>query len=810
MKIQKIKVSSFRGIPNDFERELNYESMVIEGDNGTGKSGLIDAVDFLLTGKIKRLSGEGTGNISQEQYGHHIDKTSEDAKVEAIVKFKGKPLVIERKLSQPTKLKRIKGEEKFFDNLNIFLETGQFSLSRRELLKFIICTDQDRSKAIQELLDISEIEKVRKAIDQSYKLQKDEKDKLQDEINTDISSLKQDLKLSPSSDFNNIRDRINEYREKLKAEKITQWDQSPNILKGIHFEKVFSNSSLTKDKFERSTHFLMKKNESLKEEKTKLAKIINKILKTESFEKLTKTNDLVRLGMTLLTDDTCPLCDTEWKDRDLIGYLKSKLKEANDAIQLKKDFEHISLKLVSFLEKYVSDFQYVISESRRLTDESGALIKELETSITFIRNRIKLYKDIFNSKELLSKIENETNIIDLPNWDTLGKIVSAFAKKLPEESKEQKIYQALTSAKNKRENIKKCETKIKLQTNKINLVKKINQNFENRKDSFFKDLYREIENDFIVYYKYLNKDELNFSANIEDQKGSVGLTVDFYERGKHPPHALHSEGHQDSMGICLFLALMKKIKGKDFSIALLDDVMMSVDIGHRRKLAQLLKDQFPETQFLITTHDSIWAKELRRLQIVSKNNMLKFSNWSPDGGPSYRLNDPWIQCKNYNEQGEINLAGKILREALEGEFQRFCTHLRAMVPFNSDAKWALGELLSGALEAFKRYIKRAKDIAITSKNENNLKDIEKIENMFKTAQQEADIDQWIINPMNHYNEKANFSKEEGRNVIEKMKKFCEAFSYNGDPFIISFDNNRKPVAFTTLHSSICFSLIKNH
>ena len=43
--------------------------------------------------------------------------------------------------------------------------------------------------------------------------------------------------------------------KKLKAEKIIKWDQNPDILKGIQFEKVFSNLSLTKDKFKRSTDF---------------------------------------------------------------------------------------------------------------------------------------------------------------------------------------------------------------------------------------------------------------------------------------------------------------------------------------------------------------------------------------------------------------------------------------------------------------------------------------------------------------------------------------------------------------------------
>ena len=807
MKIQKIKVSAFRGIPNDFERELNCKSMVIEGDNGTGKSGLIDAVDFLFTGKIKRLSGEGTRNIPQENYGHHIDKNKEDATVEAKIQFEGKDLVIKRKLSQQTKLIKLEGEQSVFDNLKVFLEAGQFSLSRRELLKFIICTDQDRSRAIQELLDISEIEKIRMSIDHSYESQKKANDKLKNQIENENSDLKKDLELD-SSDTNVIRNKINEYREELKTEKITIWDQNTDILKDIQFEKISSNLSLTKTKFNRSIEFLKQENKSLIEEKNKIFEIISKIIQIESFEKLTKTNDLVDLGMKLLTDNNCPLCDTEWKEKDLMGYLQSKLKQAKEAILLKRDFETISEKIISFLKTYISSFQNILVEVKKSSKESVTLEKKLETSIKFIENHINLYKNIFKPKELLSTIKKEVNIIDLPNWNSLNIEIHKFLQELPEESKEQNIYNALTSVKTRKENVQRYEKERQLNENKFNLIKNIKDHFEKRKDSFFKNLYKEIENDFINYYRFLNEDEVNFSAELKDKKGSTDLKVDFYGRGTHPPNALHSEGHQDSMGICLFLALMKKIKANDFSIALLDDVMMSVDIGHRRKLAQLLKDQFSETQFLITTHDSIWAKELKNLDIVSKDNMLKFLNWSPAGGPSYRLSDPWTQCENYIKQGEIEFAGKVLRETLEEEFQGFCENLKGMVPFKNDANWGLGDLMNGALQSFNKYIKKAKNIAESNNNEIDLKKIEEIENTFKTAQTEAEIDQWIINPMNHYNEKAKFSKEEGKNIIQKMKKFCEAFSYNGDHFIISLDRSHNLLAFTTSHSKISFSLKK--
>ena len=799
MKIQKIKISSFRGIPDHFERKLDGKSLVITGDNGTGKSGLIDAVDFLLTGKIRRLSGEGTKDISQEKYGHHVDKTKEDAKVEAEIQFKGKNLTIERLLKHPIKLHKLKGDNSIFNDLKIFLETGQFSLSRRELLKFIICTDQDRSKAIQELLDISEIEKVRNIINQSYKKSQAEKDALEIGIKEGYVEIKKKLNLKPSAQLDDIKEKINEWRKILTAEKIIKWEKNTDILQEINFKKISSNVTLTKTNFKQKTAFLSQSNESIKKEKSILIDVIKKILSIKSFEDLTKTNDLVEIGMSLLTENICPLCDTIWKEKNLFDYLKNKLGQAKNAIQLKKDFQTSSEKIQFYLEQYLSNLNNILQDVQNSLYKE--LKKELVISVAFVESRIKLYKNISKRNEILKEIEKELNIIDLPNWPSLKKEVNLCLNILPEESREEKIYQNLTYIRDKKESIHK--NNLKLQKNNFDLVKKIKDHFEKNTSLFFKNLYQEIESDFINYYKYLNEDEAGFSANMKQQKGSVGLKVDFYKRGEHPPHALHSEGHQDSMGICLFLALIRKIKGDDFSIALLDDVMMSVDIGHRRKLAQLLKEKFPNTQFLITTHDPIWARALKNLKIVSENNILKFSDWSLDDGPSYQIDDPWIKCEEYAEKGEIKLSANILREALEGEFQDICSKLEAKVPFKKERNWTLEELLNGSLKAFKDNLKKAKKAA--SNNHDNLQKIEKIENIFTQALQEAKVERWILNPLNHHNEWAIFSKDELKALIKSMKELCKAFSFEDESFIISF-HKYKPIALTTVSGKISFPL----
>ena len=63
MKIQKLQINKFRGIV-DLILTPGEESLVLWGPNGSGKSAVVDAIDFLLTGKIARLLGEGTSGIS--------------------------------------------------------------------------------------------------------------------------------------------------------------------------------------------------------------------------------------------------------------------------------------------------------------------------------------------------------------------------------------------------------------------------------------------------------------------------------------------------------------------------------------------------------------------------------------------------------------------------------------------------------------------------------------------------------------------------------------------------------------------------
>ena len=73
-------------------------------------------------------------------------------------------------------------------------------------------------------------------------------------------------------------------------------------------------------------------------------------------------------------------------------------------------------------------------------------------------------------------------------------------------------------------------------------------------DAALTTLYKTVEDDFSNYYRQINADdEASFKAGLEASAGKLDLEVDFYGIGMFPPMAYHSEGHQDGMGVCLYL-----------------------------------------------------------------------------------------------------------------------------------------------------------------------------------------------------------------------------------------------------------------
>jgi DNA repair exonuclease SbcCD ATPase subunit len=165
IRIEKIKIVKFRGII-DLELNPGGENFAACGPNGTGKSGIIDAIEFALTGNLSRLSGRGTKELSVKQHGPHVDylQNPEKAWVRlevSIPSLGNKKASITRAVAANTRPVIEPADD---DVLSAFANVQlhpEFVLSRRELIRYIIAEPGDRAEEVQALLRLGEVEKLR-------------------------------------------------------------------------------------------------------------------------------------------------------------------------------------------------------------------------------------------------------------------------------------------------------------------------------------------------------------------------------------------------------------------------------------------------------------------------------------------------------------------------------------------------------------------------------------------------------------------------------------------------------------------------
>jgi hypothetical protein len=290
-------------------------------------------------------------------------------------------------------------------------------------------------------------------------------------------------------------------------------------------------------------------------------------------------------------------------------------------------------------------------------------------------------------------------------------------------------------------------------------------------------LYDDVQADFSTFYKTINEDdEVKFTAKLTPSAGKLDFDVNFYERGLFPPGAYHSEGHQDSMGVCLYLALMKRLFGDQFTFALLDDVVMSVDAGHRYQFCKLLKTHFPDTQFVITTHDRLWAEQMKSAGLVTSKTSIAFHSWTIDTGPLVESNvEIWDEVAAALVKGKVEAAAAALRHHLEYVSRHLADQLGATPTFRADGNYELGELLPSVLSRMKSLCGKAADAAQSWSNTAAKEAAAKLKKTLSTSNAVTDVERWAVNKAVHYNEWANFGKKDFEPVVGAFKELLSCF-----------------------------------
>ena len=337
---------------------------------------------------------------------------------------------------------------------------------------------------------------------------------------------------------------------------------------------------------------------------------------------------------------------------------------------------------------------------------------------------------------------------------------------LPEISDEDKAREFLTIAEEKYHSVIKACDEFDTSDTRFKVATRVLDVYQKRSDAILETLYDEVVEDFTTFYRSLNReDESGFESKLIPSAAKLGFDVDFYGYGKFPPGAYHSEGHQDGMGLCLYLALMKRTLGKRFTFCVLDDVLMSIDVGHRREVCKLLKREFPDTQFILTTHDKIWLKFMHTDGLIK--NSRTFIGWTVDTGPKvWQHLDVWDEIEESLQKDGVENAAATLRRYLEYISNILADSLQAEVRFKGDGRYDLSDLMPATI---KRWRKKISDAIQAAKSWNDRQEENRLCELLeriKEAEKHKELEQWVINPLVHYNDWANLQVDDFRPIVK--------------------------------------------
>lgn len=731
LKINELTVKSFRGI-ND-EISLNLDNItILKGENGTGKSSFVNAIEYLFSNELSFLKNNTINSLKSSI---HKDSTKNDVKIE--LKFRKNRFIKFENFHR--------SNSEFFDEIlkDSYINNASFILTRKKLLEFIDGTQGNRYKAMMGLLGIDKLDKIQSILSASAStFQRDLENRIlrYDEKLSDLSllvsedsNLKYDECIEKVNEIliNNSKDTVNENTDiekflsnlnladyKVISEKITKF-------KEIYHDVNIDDISLELNK-------LLKEYEEIASENLKVSQsLVNTLNASLNYIEITNS-------------ETCPVCENEidpdfikekislkiedinktnlsfinWKNKidELINKLDIQLKNCDNCNDIITDLNGYFEEKLSLL-----DYNVLIN----LKNDLLALLKFDKVVSDFKSiDLTKIITDIKNINEKIDEYEKNQNINDLSNiYNMLFKIMEL--KQLNHE-------------------IIDLSMQLKASNTTLDV-------FVKTKEEFVNNIILDIKNDIKNYYNFIHEDDLISSPDIivsgpkkiDVYLDSFGSSVD--------SRSYASEGHLDTLGICIFLAFNKKFN--KLPLIVLDDVFTTVDLPHKGRLAKLIVEKLSDYQFFITTHSPLWAEHLKRLCIASSKSytLYEIIDWSLDEGPIIsKPLDIESRIHKYlnSDHKDLKAAGNAARRYLEYILTEICLANNVKVPIND--KYDVNTLFEPA--------KKQTIARVTGTN---------LEAYYKHIWKEINGTRYIANELSHYNDTSDSIPK--NDVI----KFCD-------------------------------------
>ncbi len=189
----------------------------------------------------------------------------------------------------------------------------------------------------------------------------------------------------------------------------------------------------------------------------------------------------------------------------------------------------------------------------------------------------------------------------------------------------------------------------------------------------------------------------------EHRRGSVSQIGTFNGHNDVPPQAVFSDSHMDTLGFCVWLALAKR-EAPEGTILLIDDIFSSVDATHLGRVIDLLSTEASHfRQVIVATHYRLWWDRCQNAQGIQRVHL---GRWCAANGIAAQnmpcvLDELRVKVADamFDRQAVSSKAGILLESILDD----LALHYGCSLPRNKLNEYTLGVLLNGCSKLFSRH-----------------------------------------------------------------------------------------------------------
>nr|MBA3284624.1 hypothetical protein [Nitrosopumilus sp.] len=473
VKIKSITVNGLRGIKKDIILSLDGKSIVLYGDNGSGKSSIADVMEWFYNNRIEHLSDSEIGRNGLEAM-RHTELTDTDEGCFDI-KFTQQSFDCLKKLC-------IKRGSVVSENSNCTPEFSEYLsqsenerilIRYRNLADFVLATKGERLTQLSQIIGFSEVTDTRKLLNKIYKkLDKEIKDSgferiIQSNQQTLINNVKQNV-VNEAQFILAINQLLYPYNPQLQIEVIADIDKVIVQLKKPFDQAKFNSLNILNSLKNFIDEFEGRFN-SVLSDYSSLSKKYNEIIENVESLKNLKLSDLLTVGEEIFIQEpqsvlSCPLC---LQDIDGVSVLQDIQKRLSELKKLKKEKLQIEDEIKD-LETRLNDEIQQLKASIKNELLSQEKYKSLKGQGIEVGLDLKAVKDVINNADFNTKMATVIEFKSLQSCkkikDTIETIITEIKNDLSQNSETDIIVKLQESVNAFKEIQKQKATQRKIET----------------------------------------------------------------------------------------------------------------------------------------------------------------------------------------------------------------------------------------------------------------------------------------------------------------------------------------------------------